>query len=158
MESALSLINHPHAKLVFKSKESISTFQVQEGSRQNDNEHCQCEHDQISPSEDRRHHNIRLRKLILPALLVLLTPGGLLVWSCINWHGRSTWEGDSLVRRASDGTICHYSSILFLIPTGLNLRGFSKGFQQFILRNNWCDWRHYWTGLRILWVQKILQS
>ena len=77
--NGICVTNQPHAKPVLKFKESISTFPLQEGSLQNDNEYCQCKHSQTSPSQDPRHHNIRLKKLILPALLVLLTLGGLLV-------------------------------------------------------------------------------
>ena len=108
--NGICVTNQPQAELVLEPKESI-TFPVQ-----NDNEqHCQCEHGQKSPSEDRRHHNIRLRKLILAALLVLLTLGGLLVWICVNWHGRSTWEVDSLVKRnfVYQHPVGQYSSTLF---------------------------------------------
>ena len=110
--NGICITNQPHTELLLESKASI-TSPVQNDNKQ----YCQCEHGQISSSEDHRHHNIRLRKLILPALLVLLTLSGLLVWSCVNWHGRSTWEVDSLVGRDSNTKnnkpIGQYSSTLF---------------------------------------------
>ena len=122
MESALptSLMQ----LLVLGSNESI-TFPLQERSLQNGNQHCQCKHGQTS-SEHHRHDNIQLGKLILPALLFLLTLGRLLVWSCVNWHGQSTWEVDSLVGRgfSLEALMKVYVSITlhyFSIPTGLNL-------------------------------------
>ena len=105
--NGICVTNQPHAKLVLGSKESISTVPIQEKSLQNDGSderHCQCEHDQISPSGHRRCHNTRLKQLILPALLALLVLGGLLAWSCVNGHGWSTWGVDSLVGRAVNDT------------------------------------------------------
>ena len=88
-----------HEKLVLGYKESMYTFPVQERSLQHhdDKQHFQCEHGQTFPSEHRRRHDIRLRRLILPALLILLALGGLLAWSCVNWDGWSTGGVDSRI-------------------------------------------------------------
>ena len=67
----------------------MSTFSVLL-QNDDDKQNCQCEHGQTLPSEHRRRHNIRLKQLILPALVTLLALGGLLAWSCVNWHGWST--------------------------------------------------------------------
>jgi len=94
----------PQAKIVLGSKESIYTLPVERTCLQHyyDEEHYQCKHGQTSPPEHRHCHNIRLRRLILPALLVLLALGGLLA---INWHGWSTWGVDSLAGRDFNDTI-----------------------------------------------------
>ena len=104
--NGICVTNQPHLKPVFGYKESISTSPVQERSLQNDDDekNCQYEHGQTFPlAEHRRRHNIRLKKTILPSLFVLLALGGLLVWSCVNWHGWSTGGIDGLVGRASNG-------------------------------------------------------
>ena len=114
----ICVTNQPHPKPVLEYKESISTFPVQERSLQDDDDekHCQCEHGQTLPSEHRRRHNIRLRKLIFPALLVLLALCGLFAWSCVNWYGWSTREVDSLVGQDFGISLSksQYSFILFL--------------------------------------------
>jgi len=95
----------PDATPVLGSEESITTVSVEEISLQHryDEEHYRWEwHDQTSSAHGRCWHNtIRLRKFILPALLaVLVVLGGLLAWSCVNWHGWSNLGVDSLERRA----------------------------------------------------------
>jgi len=123
--NGICVTNQPPAKLVLGS---ISTFPVHEKRLQNDDDerHYQCEHGQTSPSEHHRCHNIRLRQLIWPALLVLLALGGLLAWSCVNWHGWSTWGVDSLVGRALNDTtssndFVHRKLYLIIIFVGLLL-------------------------------------
>ena len=87
--NGIYVTNQPHPKPVLGYEDSISTFPVQKRSLQNndDDQHRQCKHGQTFPSEHRRRHNIRLRKLIFPALLVLLALCGLFAWSCVNWYG-----------------------------------------------------------------------
>ena len=135
--NGICVTNQPHPKPVLGYEDSISTFPVQKRSLQNndDDQHRQCKHGQTFPSEHRRRHNIRLRKIIFLTLLVLLALCGLLAWSCINWHGWSTGEVNSLVGRDFNdirnwvaANKCQYSSTLFFKLTGLNLRGFSTDY------------------------------
>ena len=59
-------------------------------------QHYHCEHGQTLSSGRSCWHNIRLRRLLLPGIMMLA--GLLLAWSCINWYGWGTWS-DNLVRR-----------------------------------------------------------
>ena len=121
--NGIYVTSQPHPKPVLGYKELISTFPVRKRSPQydDDEQHRQCEHGQKFPSEHRHRHNIWLRKLIFPALLVLLALCGLLAWSCVNWHGWCTGEVNSLVGRdfndirnwVAQNNRSQYSSILF---------------------------------------------
>ena len=60
---------------------------------------CHCERGGQTLSSG--HTDIGSRRLLLPAVLALLALGGLLAWSCVNWHVWSNSEGpgfDNLVR------------------------------------------------------------
>jgi hypothetical protein len=62
-------------------------------------QHYDCEHGQTSSSGRHSCHNIRLRQLLLPAMLALLVLGGLLLaWSCVNWYDWGPGS-DDLLRR-----------------------------------------------------------
>ena len=57
-----------------------------------------CEYGQTS-SGHHSCHNIRLRQLLLLAMLSLLVLAGIFAWSCINWHSLSNPEFNNLVGR-----------------------------------------------------------
>jgi hypothetical protein len=105
ISSQLAVTNQPPANLDLGSldfKQSIPFHEKSlEASLDNGHEqHCHCEHGQPSSLGHHACHNIRLRQLLLPAVLVLVALGGLLAWSCVSGHGVSDWGFDNLVGRA----------------------------------------------------------
>lgn len=127
----VSVTSQPQANVDLGSldfKQPIFAFPFHEKSLENDH-NCQnhhCEHTSQRSEQHNRCHNIRLRQLFLPAIIALLALGGLAAWCCVNWHGWSTWEVDSLVRRAvtdtttsTGNTFIHNKLYLIVIFVGL---------------------------------------
>jgi len=92
-------------------KQPISASPLPNKCLEDHHEQHHCEHHPSSehhPNHHHQHHNNchnnRLRQLFLPALIILLALGGLLAWSCVSWHGWSTYGIDTLVRRAATDT------------------------------------------------------
>jgi hypothetical protein len=50
------------------------------------NHNPDCEYGQTSSCEHSCRHNIRLRQLLLPAILVLSVLGAILAWRCVHRH------------------------------------------------------------------------
>jgi hypothetical protein len=102
----LSVNNQPQANLDLGSlhfKQSIPVHEKSlDASLENSHHHHHCEHDQTSFSEHRSCHNIRLRRFLLPAIFALVALGGLLAWSCVNWHGMPVWGVELMGRALGD--------------------------------------------------------
>lgn len=73
--------------------------------------HHQCEHgQQTSFSEHDNCHNFRLRRFLLPAILVFVALGGILAWSCM--RGMPGWGADLMARALTDGSTSGESSFM----------------------------------------------
>lgn len=109
ISSQPAVTNQPQANLdlgFLDLKQSIPFHEKSlETSLDNGHEqHCYCEHGQPSSLGHHACHNIRLRQLLLPAVLVLVALGSLLAWSCVSEYGVSDWGFDNLVGRAFGNT------------------------------------------------------
>ena len=75
------------------SSEKISS------SFENDCHEQDCHYDSEQGQTYHSGHDIRLRQILLPAMLILVAVGGLLAWKCINWHNCEEPGFDYLERR-----------------------------------------------------------
>ena len=108
IHSQPSVTNQPQANLNLASLNFNQSIPVHEKKSLDDaslenshhHHHHHCEHDQTS--EHHRCHNIRLRRFLLPAILVLVALGGLLAWGCVNWHSLPAWGVDLMGRALGD--------------------------------------------------------
>ena len=70
-----------------------------------------CEHGHTTTTSSSEHdscHNVRLRRFLIPAILVFIAFGGFLVWSCAS--GMPAWSGDLMRRALGDGSTSNESS------------------------------------------------
>ncbi|KAF8797825.1 hypothetical protein BYT27DRAFT_6925634 [Phlegmacium glaucopus] len=112
----ISVTNQPQPSVNLDFKQPIATSPFREKSLEDAQNHHDYEmhHHSSSSSEHHECHKNRLRQLFLPAILALLVLGGLLAWTCVNWHGLSNLGIDNLVGRAVSDTTSTNTGNMFI--------------------------------------------
>ena len=112
IHSQLFVTNQPQANLNLGSPNFKQSIPIHEkgldrvDATLEDSYHQHCEHGQTSSfSEHHNGHNIRLRRVLLPAIFALVALGGMLAWSFVNWHRLPAWKvhlmGRALAKRSA---------------------------------------------------------
>ena len=163
IHSQLSVTNEPQAHLNLGSldfEQLISIHDSEKGLENNiSHHHHDCEHGQASScSEHHSYHNNRPIRFLLAAIFALVALGGLLAWSCVNWHSLPVqvwdYEVDLIGRTFSDPpNEKWYKSTWFcqLVPLThkLVLINRLRDFYSYCLRERrcncffWCSWYIY---------------
>ena len=122
IQSHFYITNQPQALAIPVPEKSIDTASLENGYPH----HHGCELHGQTFSEHHRGHNIRLRQFLFPAIFSLVTLGGLIAWSFVNWYGWGPWGADLMGRDDKQSTpektsVFQFLSHSQLSPTHMNL-------------------------------------